>query len=61
MGGWNFPFLGRGRGDGFGLWGGWGGGWDGGWGHDDKKIAVITAIRVVVAKGDGAFDGGWWN
>lgn len=62
MGGWNFPFLGRGKGDGFGLWGGWSGwdgGWDGGCGYDDKRIAVITAVRVIVAKGDGCFDGKW--
>lgn len=49
---------------GFGGWPGFLGGWDGGWGKhkdEDKKIAVITVIRVIVAKGDGAFDGGWWN
>ncbi len=55
--------IGRGRGlDGFGLLGGGCGGWDGGCGcrrgcDDDRRIAVITAIRAVVARGDGCFDG----
>ena len=26
---------------------------------DDKRIAVITAVRAVAAKGDGCFDGPW--
>jgi hypothetical protein len=62
-----FPFLGRGRGDGlfgFGGLGGCGGGcnWGGCGGcGDDKKIAVITAVRAIVAKGDGCFDGKWWD
>ncbi len=47
---------------GFDGWPGFFGGWDGGWwgkrGHEDKKIAVITAVRAVVVKGDG-WDG-WW-
>ena len=57
-------FLGRGRGfDGFGGlgcggFGGGCGGFGGGCG-DDKKIAVITAVRAVFAKGDGCFDGRW--
>ena len=25
--------------------------------RDDKRIAVITAVRAVVARGDGCFDG----
>ena len=41
------------------------GGFDGGCGcgrgcdRDDKRIAVITAVRAVVARGDGCFDGRW--
>ena len=35
--------------------GGCGGGC--GCGGDDKKIAVITAVRAICAKGDGCFDG----
>jgi hypothetical protein len=71
MGGCGFGdgILGRGGFDGLGLFGG-SGGFDGGCGggcgggcrrgcDDDKRIAVITAIRAVVAKGDGCFDGGW--
>ena len=27
---------------------------------DDKRIAVITAVRAVAAKGDGCFDGKFW-
>lgn len=60
MGGWNFPFFGRDRCAGFGPWGGWDGGWKGGCG-DEKRIAVITAVRAIAAKGDGCFDGKWWN
>jgi len=39
--------------------GGCGGGC--GCGGDDKRIAVITAIRAIVANGDGSFDhvGNW--
>jgi len=70
MGGFGFGGLGSGRGfDGLGGLGGFGGGFDGGcggcggWGGrgcgDDKKIAVITAVRAIVAKGDGCFDGKW--
>jgi hypothetical protein len=62
-----FPFFNRGcdcdrfRGCGIGCGCG---GFDGGCGRgcgcdDDKRIAVITAIRAVVAKGDGCFDGGF--
>ena len=43
-------------------WGGGCGGWDGGCGRgcgDDKRIAVITAVRAVAARGEGCFDGGW--
>ena len=65
MGGFGFGGLGCGRdfddrfrGCGFGC-----GGFDGGCGRgcdrDDKRIAVITAIRAVVARGDGCFDGGF--
>jgi len=42
--------------------GGCGGGCGGrgrGCGGDDKRIAVITAIRAVAASGDGCFDGRW--
>jgi hypothetical protein len=47
---------------------GWGGGWGNGCGGgcggcggcgDDRRIAVITAVRAVVAKGEGCFDGRW--
>jgi hypothetical protein len=55
----------KGRGfDGLGGLGGCGG-FDGGCGRgcdrDDKRISVITAIRAVIAKGDGSFDhvGNW--
>lgn len=47
---------------GFGGFPGIFGGCDGGCGcgcGDDRRIAVITAIRAVVAKGDGCFDGNW--
>jgi hypothetical protein len=27
---------------------------------DDKRIAVITAVLVVAARGDGCFDGRFW-
>ena len=52
------------RGDGLlggGLLGG-GCGFDGGCGRgcgDDKRISVITAVRVVCARGEGCFDGKW--
>jgi len=62
--------LGRGF-DGLGGLGGLGGfdggcggcgGFDGGCGRgrgcgDDKRIAVITAVRAICAQGDGCFDG----
>jgi hypothetical protein len=59
--------LGRGF-DGLGGLGGCGGfdggcggcgGFDGGCrrGGDDKRIAIITAVRAIAAKGDGCFDG----
>jgi hypothetical protein len=64
MGGCGNGILGRGF-DGLGGLGGFGG-FDGGCGgfgrgcdRDDKRIAVITAVRVVVAKGEGCFDGRW--
>jgi hypothetical protein len=56
--------LGRGF-DGLGGLGGFGG-FDGGCGGcgggcgcggDDKRIAVITAVRAIAARGDGCFDG----
>lgn len=71
MGGFGFGGRGCGRGfDGLGGLGGFGGfdggfgGFDGGCGRgrgcgDDKRIAVITAIRAVVARGEGCFDGRW--
>ena len=62
--------IGRGF-DGFGGLGGFGG-FDGGCGgcggfdggcrrgcDDDKRIAVITAVRAVAARGEGCFDGRW--
>ena len=65
--------LGRGF-DGLGGLGGLGG-FDGGFGGcggcggfergcgrgcgDDKRITVITAVRAIVARGDGCFDGRW--
>ncbi len=74
MGGRGNGILGRGF-DGLGGLGGFGGfdggcggcGGFGGWGGrgcgrgcgDDKKIAVITAIRAVAASGEGCFDGRW--
>jgi hypothetical protein len=63
MGGCGFGdgILGRRGFDGLGLFGGLDGGC-GGCGRgcgDDKKIAVITAVRAVAASGDGAFDGKW--
>lgn len=67
MGGCGFGdgILGRGGFDGLGLFGGCGG-FDGGCGgcgrgcdRDDKRIAVITAVRAVVARGEGCFDGRW--
>jgi len=59
MGGCGNGILGFG-----GLFGGACGGCDGGCGcgcGDDKRIAVITAVRAVVARGDGCFDkcGNW--
>jgi hypothetical protein len=46
-----------------GLWGAGGcGGCGGGCGRgcgDDRRIAVITAVRAVAASGDGCFDGRW--
>jgi hypothetical protein len=45
-----------------GIFGGACGGCDGGCGcgcGGDKKIAVITAVRAIAAKGDGCFDGKW--
>jgi hypothetical protein len=57
MGGCGNGILGRGRFDGFGGFGGCGG--CGGCG-DDKRIAVITAVRAVAAKGEGCFDGRFW-
>ena len=30
-----------------------------GCGGDDKRIAVITAVRAIAARGDGCFDGRW--
>jgi hypothetical protein len=58
MGGCGDGILGLG---GFGGFGGCGG-FDGGCGRgcgDDKRIAVITAVRAVVARGEGCFDGRW--
>lgn len=62
MGGCGFGdgILGRGGFDGLGLFGGCG--FDGGCGGcggcgDDRRIAVITAVRAVAAKGEGCFDG----
>jgi hypothetical protein len=47
-----------------GLWGGACGGGCGGCGGcgcgDDKRIAVITAVRAVAARGEGCFDGRFW-
>jgi hypothetical protein len=42
-----------------GACGGGCGGCGGGCGGcgDDKKIAVITAVRAIAARGDGCFDG----
>ena len=67
MGGCGFGdgILGRGGFDGLGLFGGCGGfdGGCGGWGRgcgDEKKISVITAVRVVCARGEGCFDGKFW-
>jgi len=63
MGGFGDGILGRGRFDGLGFGGC--GGFDGGCGGcgggcgDDKRIAVITAVRAVVARGEGCFDGRW--
>lgn len=66
MGGFGLDGFGRfdGPHKGFGFgWGGWDGGWNGGWWGNhrgEKKIAVITAVRAVVAKGEGIFDRDWW-
>ena len=56
MGGCGDGILGLG-----GLWGGAGCGL-GGCGRcgDEKRIAVITAVRAVAAKGEGCFDGKFW-
>ena len=57
MGGCGDGILGLG-----GLWGGACGACNNGCGcgcGDDKRIAVITAVRAVVARGDGCFDGRW--
>lgn len=44
-----------------GLWGvGCGGCCGCGGCGDEKRTAVITAVRAVAAKGDGCFDGDWW-
>ena len=64
MGGFGFGGLGCGRGCDDRFRGGFGCGFDGGRGcrrgcDDDKRISVITAIRAVVARGDGCFDGGF--
>lgn len=50
---------------GFGGWGGFGdcgifSGCGCGRCGDEKKIAVITAVRAAFAKGDGCFDHPWW-
>ena len=65
MGGCGDGILGLGGLGGFGRFGGCGG-FDGGCGRgcgrgcgDDKRIAVITAVRAVVARGEGCFDGIW--
>jgi hypothetical protein len=67
--GFAFPFFNRGCDDrckaaacgcgGCGGDGGCGGGC--GCGGDDKRIAVITAVRAIAAKGDGCFNniGNW--
>lgn len=61
MGGCGFGdgILGRRGFDGLGLFGGLDGGCGGCGG--EKKIAVITAVRAVAAKGDGKiFERDWW-
>ena len=57
MGGCGVGILGLGGLGGFGGFGGCGG-CDRGCG-DDKRIAVITAVRAVAARGEGCFDGRW--
>jgi hypothetical protein len=58
--------MGCGCGDGILGFGGLWGGACGGCGcnncgcGDNKRIAVITAVRAVAAKGDGCFDGHFW-
>jgi hypothetical protein len=65
MGGFGDGILGRRGFDGLGLFGGLDGGCGGcggcdrGCGGDDKRIAVITAVRAIAAKGEGCFDGKW--
>jgi hypothetical protein len=56
MGGCGNGILGLG---GLGGFGGWGGRGCGGGCGDDKRIAVITAVRAVFARGEGCFDGRW--
>jgi hypothetical protein len=51
--------LGGACGGGCGGCGGWDGGCGRGCGGDDRRIAVITAVRAVAASGDGCFDGRW--
>jgi hypothetical protein len=55
-----FPFFNRGCDDrcracGCGACGACGGGCGCG-DKDDKRIAVITAVRAIIARGDGCFD-----
>jgi hypothetical protein len=52
MGGCGDGILGLGGLGGFGGCGGCGRGCD-----DDKRIAVITAVRAIAARGEGCFDG----
>ena len=65
MGGFGFGGLGCGRGCDDRFRGGFGCGFDGGCGGfdggcgDDKRIAVITAVRAIAARGEGCFDGRW--
>ena len=55
MGGCGDGILGLGGLGGFGGFGGCGGCGRGC--GDDKRIAVITAVRAIAARGDGCFDG----
>ena len=57
MGGCGDGILGLGGLGGFGGFGGCGGCGRGC--GDDKRIAVITAVRAVAARGEGCFDGRW--